>query len=72
MQKKFIIKEVCKPIDEAGNFELVNEFIKEGGKIISATPKGVADSTCGDSHQNGLRVAGRILIVAENNVGFSL
>jgi hypothetical protein len=62
MQKIFIVMQdaTAKP-EEIGNFAKVNEFIREGGKIISVTAQNIAAAGQGSSPQRG-----RWLVVAED------
>jgi len=67
MQKIFIVKESIESFDKPGNFSQVNDFIKDGGKIISVTAFGIVSSSTGNTAFKGNRIAGRMLVVAEND-----
>ena len=69
MQKIFIIKEVCNPRDDVGNFSKVNEFIGKTGTIISVTAFGITSSVGGETNANNDRIAGRCLVVADDGKG---
>lgn len=68
MQKLFIIKETLAPESDSG-IQMVNNFIGTKGKIISATPFGVGVSTGGAATNSPFRVAGRILVAADDGKG---
>lgn len=58
MQKIFIVvQDIGEDINSRGNIVHVNQFIKNGGKIISVHPQ----------HVSGNDERGRWLVVAENN-----
>jgi|AntAceMinimDraft_18_1070375.scaffolds.fasta_scaffold28010_7 hypothetical protein len=66
MQKIFIVnQELISDSDNDGNHEIVNDFIKDGGKIISVTSQIVARGNNGGER-------GRWLVAADDGKGIQL
>lgn len=69
MQKVFIVKEAISSRNENGNYSKVNEFIGGKGHIVSVTRFGIASSSGGQCSMNNDRIAGRVLVVADDGKG---